>query len=473
MTKSLWGGRFEKEASAAVLAFNSAENIQLDVLLISYDIAGSLAHVIMLKEQKILKAGEAQAILDALLKIRSQYDKGLFALKPELEDVHMNVEAAVTQLTLHGKKMHTARSRNDQVILDTRLYMRDKILEIASAIVELQKAFAAAAKKNEIMPAYTHTRIAQPISTAFWADAYTCAFFRDLDRLFELYGRVNQNPLGACACSGTSWNINRNRTAQLLGFAKVQENALDVVSSRGELEAELLSILSLVMVKLSRLSEELIWFSEKGFVAIPEEFTTGSSIMPQKKNADVLELIRGRAGRVSGNWIHILTALKGLPSGYNSDSQETKKALMEGIETTRAGLAVAAAVVQGLQFNEKTMIESLQKNFAQATRLADLLAQKGMPFREAHAATGQLVRLCENQGKILEELSPSEIKNVLKDIPLSPENLKSALKIQPMHVALSLKEIEAYEKKIHAQQQELKSVYVRLYIMAGSKNPER
>src|SRR5512143_482887 len=307
MKKMLWGGRFEKGPARETLEFNSAENISLDAGLVAYDILGSLAHVRMLYKQEILSTAEYESLRDALRALLAQSQGGGFRLDPALEDVHMNVESAVTKMTPSGKKMHTARSRNDQVLLDMRLYMRDRILAMLLAIGRLQEAFAKLSEKDGPMVAYTHTRVAQPITISFWCDAWSRSFARDSARLKEAYRRVNMNPLGACAVAGTGWNIDRSETAALLAFDGVQENELDTVSSRGECEAEVLSALSLAMCKLSRLSEELIWLSEKGLLDLSEEHTTGSSIMPNKKNPDTLELIRGRAGRVYGNLTHCLT----------------------------------------------------------------------------------------------------------------------------------------------------------------------
>jgi argininosuccinate lyase len=409
----LWGGRFSEVPSAGTLEFNSAENIRLDRVLIPYDILGSLAHVRMLCSQGILTVAEHRSISAALKASYCDWKKGRFSLKPELEDVHMNVETAVTSVTAAGKKMHTARSRNDQVLLDMRLYLRDEALSILSSISSLQSALAALSKKDGPMVAYTHTRIAQPITVSFWCEGWVRSFDRDMERIISAYSRINQNPLGACAVAGTSWKINRDETAKLLAFNSVQENELDAISSRGECETELLSVLSVIMCKLSRMSGELIWLSEKGLVMLSEKHTTGSSIMPNKKNPDVLELVRGRAGRVYGNLSHCLVALKGLPSGYNSDMQETKYAVMEGIATTAASLAAMKEVVSGISFDEKKVHEELDRGFAQATGIADYLAMHGVPFREAHEKSGRLVKYCEKKHVTLPMLGSEEASKVL------------------------------------------------------------
>ncbi|MFH0885123.1 MAG: argininosuccinate lyase [Candidatus Micrarchaeota archaeon] len=420
MKKMLWGGRFTKEPSSDIIEFNSGENAELDSELIPYDILGSLAHARMLYEQEILSTAEYEAINKALRSVYSQWERGIFRLKKEFEDVHMNVEIAVTKATPAGKKLHTARSRNDQVLLDMRMYMRDGILGLLDAIESLQEAFVELGETDGPMAAYTHTRVAQPITVSFWCESWVESLKRDKKRLIEAYSRVNQNPLGACAVAGTAWKIDRKKTAVLLGFEGVQENELDTISSRGECEAELLAICSIIACKLSRLSEEAIWLSQKGLIGIAEEFTTGSSIMPNKKNPDALELIRGRSGRVYGTLVHALTALKGTLGGYNSDMQETKYALMSGLETARSCLETAAIIVRGISFNEDAISRELDQGFSQATEIADYLAMGGVPFREAHEKAGNLVRHCEKSGSTISTLDNREASKVLgKNI--SPE----------------------------------------------------
>lgn len=409
----LWGGRFGKEPADVTLEFNSSENIELDKMLVPYDILGSIAHVKMLEQQKILTTEEAKHILASLRGIYKRWQAGSFELKKDFEDVHMNVEHEVTLATPAGKKMHTARSRNDQVLLDMRLYMRDEILKTISSMETLQASFAYISKKDGPMVGYTHTRVAQPITLSFWCQGWFSSLSRDMERLLDACKRVNQNPLGACAIAGTSWKIDRAYTTRVLGFDSLQENELDAISSRGECETELLAVLSILMCKLSRLAEELIWLSEKGLLSIPDEFATGSSIMPNKKNPDVLELVRGRTGRVYGNLNHCLVALKGLVSGYNSDMQETKFAVISGIETTKAALATMALVVKGLEFNRTKIEEELDGGFAQATEIADYLAMGGLPFREAHWRSGNMVKTCEKEGKTISMLSLAEAEKML------------------------------------------------------------
>ena len=413
MKKMLWGGRFEKEPSKETLEFNSYENISLDERLVAYDVLGSLAHVRMLYRQEIISTSDFEGISGALRTVLGQAEAGAFRLDPSLEDVHMNIESAVSRLTPSGKKMHTARSRNDQVLLDMRLYMRDEVLAVILGLIRLQEAFSKAVRKDGPMVAYTHTRVAQPMTVSFWCDGWAQSFGRDIERLEDAYSRVNRNPLGACAVAGTAWKIDRKLTAELLAFGSVQDNELDTITSRGECEAELLSCLSIVMCKLSRLSEELIWLSEKGLVAISEEHTTGSSIMPNKKNPDVLELVRGRSGRVYGNLMHCLSSLKGLVSGYNSDMQETKFAIMGGFDTATASIRAFTMVLEGASFDSKEIEKELDAGFAQATEIADFLAMGGMPFRDAHAKAGELVRYCEKTGKRISELEADDARKIL------------------------------------------------------------
>ncbi len=407
----MWKGRFSKDPEKGVLEFNSAENIVLDQKLVRYDILGSIAHVRMLAKQGIVKADEAEELIKALKEILQGWESGSFKLEPDLEDVHMNIESAVSEKTPHGKRIHTARSRNDQVLLDMRMYMRDGILEVAHGIEELQKACAGLG--DGPMVGYTHTRVAQPITVSFWADAVVQGLQRDMERLMGCFGRVNSNPLGAGALAGTGWDIDRGYTAGLLGFDSIQENELDTISSRGEMEAELLSHLSILMARLSGLAEEFIWLSEKGLVELPDELCTGSSMMPNKKNPDLLELVRGRTGRVYSSLTHVLSVKKGLISGYHSDMQETKYAVMQGIDTVRAALGIMALVMENISFNSDKIAHELDEGFSQATEIADYLAMQGVPFREAHERAGRLVKVCEAKETIISKLPKGEAEGAL------------------------------------------------------------
>ncbi len=458
MKKMLWGGRFGKPPAREAIEFNSSENISLDARLAEYDVLGSLAHVRMLYGREILSTREFEEISSALRSVLAQVQAGGFVLKPELEDIHMNVEAAVTAITPSGKKMHTARSRNDQVLLDMRLYLRDHALQTIDSLIRLQEAFAALSKQDGPMVAYTHTRVAQPITVSFWCDGWARSFGRDIDRLHGAYERVNMNPLGACAIAGTGWKIDRKETASLLAFDSVQENEMDTISSRGECEAELLSCLCLIMVKLSRLSEELIWLSEKGLLSLAEGHTTGSSIMPNKKNPDMLELVRGRSGRVFGDLSHCLVSLKGLISGYHSDMQETKQAAMSGFDTAESCIRAVELVLGGVRFEREAILEELEGGFAQATEIADRLAMRGMPFREAHEKTGALVKSCEKAGKTLSQLDEAEASAALGvalgkdewDKMRSLERGRLRRKVEASDGSFAKKEIERIERAYEA-----------------------
>ncbi|MBD3210909.1 argininosuccinate lyase [Candidatus Micrarchaeota archaeon] len=399
----LWGGRFSKSPDRDILEYNSAENTRLDLRLVPYDIAGSIAHVMMLEKQGILRKKESSEITRALKGLFNKWKTSGLGLDPEIEDVHTYIERAVSRKTEHGKKMHTARSRNDQVLADMRMYMRDMVLELNKKLFSLQKSFECLSKKDGPMAGYTHTRVAQPLTVSFWCDSYVQGLKRDAQRLEDCYRRINSNPLGACALAGTPWGIDRRHTARLLGFSNVQENELDAISSRGEAEAELLSALGITMARLSGLAEELIWLSQKNLLEIPEEYCTGSSIMPNKKNPDALELVRGRTSRVHSCLFHALSVKKGLIPGYHSDLQETKPAVMSGTETTLASISVMTKMVKKLKFNKKNIENELEQGFARATEIADTLAMQGMPFREAHRKAGMIVRECEEKGIVLSQ----------------------------------------------------------------------
>lgn len=399
----LWSGRFSKDPKKDVLTFNNSENILVDEKLVQYDIVGSIAHVKMLKKQEILKSDEAEEIIKALNELLTEWNAGKFKLDPSFEDVHMNVEIAVSKKTPCGKKMHTARSRNDQVNLDMRLYMRDGIDELVKALKKLQSAFSTQGKEMITIPAYTHTRVAQPITNKFYGDAYSTSFEKDIERLKQFYKRVNLNPLGACAIAGTKWGIDRDYVAKFLGFDGVEENALETISSRGELEAEFVFICSLIATQLSRIAEDIIWFSYIGLVEIPEEYCTGSSIMPNKMNPDVFELVRGRAGRIHGNLTTLLAIMKGTPTGHNADTQETKRAVIDSVETVLACVNISSEIIEKIKWNKKKGEELIRKGYARATELADKLVMEGTPFREAHEKVGELVKKLQQEGKYLED----------------------------------------------------------------------
>ncbi len=454
----LWGGRFEKLPNKIVFDYMNDEN---DSRLIKYDILGSIAHVKMLSKQNILKKNEADKIIKMLKHLLILHQKGKFQLKKELEDVHMNIENKVTKFTHYGKKMHIARSRNDQIAVDTRMYLRDELLSTASLIIKLQKSFKKLAKKDIAMPSYTHTRVAQPITTSFWCESYVQSFERDLERIFDVYARVNRNPLGACAISGTNWKIDRKYTSELLGFESVIENEMDAISSRGEIEAEILFLLSQLMAKLSRFAEEIIWFSESGIIELSDEYTTGSSIMPNKKNPDVLELMRGRTGRVYGNLIHLLTIQKGLMNGHNADTQETKFAVMSGLDIVKETLVVLIDIVPTFEFDEKKMIIEIKKGYANATELADLMVMNEIPFRDAHERIGKLVGQLIKQEKYLEDLEPKEINKIL-GTNLDIKLIENAISIKKERLSKKIKLNPKWGGKINVELDKIKKIFCTL-----------
>jgi argininosuccinate lyase len=411
MANKLWGGRFEKAAAEEMYSFLSAENVALDAALIKYDIEGSLAHVCMLGKQGMIAKKEAGAILAALAEVRKKSFDNKFSLDPALEDVHTNVEAAVTAITPEGKKMHTARSRNDQVGLDTRMYMREAINDVSAALLELQASLLELSKNDCAFPTYTHTQVAQPASLSFWCHAHWCEIERDLERLSQLYARVNTCPLGSGAVAGTTWNIDRQYTSKLLGFSAPTQNPMDSVGNRGELEAEMLSHMYLAMAHASKIATDIILLANKRIIILPDEYSTGSSMMPQKKNPDPFELVRGKASRMLGLYTHAAGLLKSVPSGYNLDSQESKYALMQGVKTAGQTFSILAHALPKLAFDKGKIALELEEGYACATELADLLAKKGVPFRSAHEVAGKLVKECIAKKKFLSALSAAEVSS--------------------------------------------------------------
>ncbi|WP_457677610.1 argininosuccinate lyase [Thermovibrio sp.] len=408
----LWGGRFKEETNNLVEEFT--ESVSFDKRLAPYDVAGSVAHVKMLEKQGILTSEEADRIVKGLNEILKEVERGEFEWKRELEDVHMNVEKRlIEKVGATGGKLHTGRSRNDQVATDLRLYVRKEIKEILELLKQLRKAFVKQAEENlgVIMPGYTHLQIAQPVLYSHHMLAYYQMFKRDAERFEDALKRVNVSPLGSAALAGTSYPLDREFTAKLLGFSSISRNSMDAVSDR-DFVAETIFDCAMVMMHLSRLSEELILWSsnEFNFIELPDAFCTGSSIMPQKKNPDVSELTRGKTGRVYGDLVAILTILKGLPLTYNRDLQEDKIPLFDAIDTVKISLKVNALIVEGMKPKRERMREQAGKGFSLATDVADYLAKKGLPFREAHRIVGELVAYCLDEGKDLTELSLEEFK---------------------------------------------------------------
>ncbi|WP_457755263.1 argininosuccinate lyase [Thermovibrio ammonificans] len=412
MEKKLWGGRFKESTNELVEQFT--ESVSYDKRLAPFDIAGSVAHVRMLAKQGILSKEEADRIVEGLHKVLEEVESGKFEWKTELEDVHMNVEKRLTELVGPvGGKLHTGRSRNDQVATDVRLYVRHEIEEVLKLLKELRRAFLKQAEEHidVVMPGYTHLQIAQPVLYSHHMLAYYHMFKRDEERFRDTLKRVNVSPLGSAALAGTSYPLDREFTAELLGFEGVTRNSMDAVSDR-DFVAETIFNCAMVMMHLSRLSEELIlWSTEEfSFIELPDAFCTGSSIMPQKKNPDVSELTRGKTGRVYGDLMAILTILKGLPLTYNRDLQEDKEPLFDALDTVKMALKVNALVVAGMKPKAERMREQARKGFSLATDLADYLAKKGMPFREAHRVVGELVAYCLDTGKELDQLTLEEFK---------------------------------------------------------------
>jgi argininosuccinate lyase len=407
----LWGGRFEKGASASAEAFGAS--LPFDVRLYAEDVLGSLAHCRMLARQGILPLDAAQRIAAGLGAVWQELAAGEVALDPAWEDVHTLVEGRLTaRVGEDAGRLHTARSRNDQVALDVRLFARAAVVEQVSALVAFQEALLdrARAYPDAVMPGYTHLQRAQPVLLAHHLLAHAARAERDVARLRDAYGRVNVLPLGAGALAGVPYPLDRAYVAALLGFDAVAGNSLDAVSDR-DFAVETVAALALVQTHLSQLGEEwVLWSSaEFGFAEIDEAYATGSSIMPQKRNPDMAELIRGKAGRVTGDLVTLLTILKGLPLAYNKDLQEDKEAFFDAVDTVRGCTSIAAEMVTTTRFRTERMRAAASADFSTATDLADHLAQRGVPFRTAHRVVGELVRHCQAEGRELPDLTLDEL----------------------------------------------------------------
>ncbi|HEY9849442.1 MAG TPA: argininosuccinate lyase [Leptolyngbyaceae cyanobacterium] len=408
-----WSQRFESALHPAIANFNAS--IGFDIELIEYDLTGSQAHAKMLAHTGIISSIEGEQIVAGLEKIRQEYREGKFNPGVDAEDVHFAVERRLTEIIGDvGKKLHTARSRNDQVGTDTRLYLRDRISQIRSQLREFQAVLLSIAETNveTLIPGYTHLQRAQPVSLAHHLLAYFEMLQRDWERLGEIDRRVNVSPLGAGALAGTTFPIDRHFTAKELHFGNVYANSLDAVSDR-DFAIEFLCAASLIMVHLSRLSEEVImWASEEfRFITLKDSCATGSSIMPQKKNPDVAELVRGKSGRVFGHLQAMLVLMKGLPLAYNKDLQEDKEALFDGVKTVKACLEAMTILFQeGIEFRKNRLAEAVAEDFSNATDVADYLAAKGVPFREAYNLVGKVVKTSIAGGKLLKDLTLEEWK---------------------------------------------------------------
>ncbi len=410
----LWGGRFRKETDDLVNDFNSS--IQFDCRLYREDIQGSLAHAAMLADCGIISREDEAAIRAGLEGILADIEAGKVEFTADNEDIHMNVEALLTErIGAAGKRLHTARSRNDQVAVDLRLYLHREIGEIVDQILDLQEAILAKAKEhqNTVMPGYTHLQRAQPISFAQHLLAYGAMLRRDVGRLLDCRARMNECPLGSGALAGTTYPIDRWETAKALGFTAPMDNSLDGVSDR-DYAIELLSALSVLMMHLSRFSEEIIlWCSwEFKFIELDDAYSTGSSIMPQKKNPDVAELVRGKTGRVYGHLMGLLTTMKGLPLAYNKDMQEDKEPVFDAVDTVKLCLPVFTGMIATMKVLPENMRRAASAGFINATDCADYLTKKGLPFRDAYTAVGNLVYYCTERGKGLEDLSLEELRQI-------------------------------------------------------------
>ncbi len=412
MSEKMWGGRFAVGTDSLVEAFTAS--IQVDRRLYVEDIRGSMAHARMLGRVGVLTEAEAEAIVTGLAQIRQEIAEERLPFVDALEDIHMHVESRLTEIIGEvGKKLHTGRSRNDQVATDLRLYTRGCLDELVQGLQHLQYVFIDLAEREveTILPGLTHMQVAQPVSFGHHCMAYVEMFHRDTQRLLDARRRVNVLPLGAAALAGTTFPIDRWDVARQLGFEAVAENSLDAVSDR-DFVMEVLSDLAILAVHLSRLSEELIlWMSAPfGFIDLPDGFCTGSSIMPQKKNPDVAEIIRGKSGRVIGDLVAILVLMKGQPLAYNRDNQEDKETLFDALDQMRASVEIMGRMLPGLQTRPDVMRAQAERGFATATDLADYLVRKGLPFRDAHAVVGRAVRLAQERHIGLEALPLADLQ---------------------------------------------------------------
>ena len=401
----LWEGRFTEPSAKSADDFN--QSLSFDYKLYWHDILASIAHVKMLGETQIIPKEEADTICDSLVNILADIEKGNLSIEGA-EDIHTFIEnELVKRIGVKGKRMHTARSRNDQVATDLRLYVKDSIVGVCNKLKALISTLLQIAENNiqYIMPGYTHLRRAQPVSVAQYVNAYSEMFLRDLERFTDCYKRTDVMPLGSCAMAGTDFPIDRKMTASLLSFSEISQNSIDAVSDR-DFVAEYIFCCSTVMAHLSRFCEDIILYStdEFGFIDISDAYSTGSSIMPQKKNPDIPELIRGKTGRVYGSLTAILTVIKGIPTSYNKDLQEDKEALFNAEETVLNCLGIFNELLQNISFDTRKMRFAAAGGFSTATDIADYLVQKGMAFRDAHAVTGQIVRHCIENHKTLDKL---------------------------------------------------------------------
>ena len=408
----IWSSRFSEKLDSTVNDFNSS--ISFDCVMYKQDIRGSIAHATMLGEQGIIPVEDAQKIIEGLKGIERDLESGALEIDHEAEDIHMFIEQVLTErIGDAGKRLHTARSRNDQVALDVRMYLAERTRSIRANVRALTGQLCDMAEEHieTVMPGYTHMQVAQPITLGHHLMAYAQMLRRDIDRLDDCLRRLDFMPLGSGALAGTTYPIDRRRVAELLGFSRITENSLDGVSDR-DFCIELNCAMSLIMTHLSRFSEEIvIWCSnEFKFIELSDAYSTGSSIMPQKKNPDITELVRGKTGRVNGNLVTLLTMMKGLPLAYNKDTQEDKQAIFDSLDTVELCLGVFAPMLKTMKVNKARMRQAAASGFINATDCADYLVRKGMPFRDAYRITGALVRRCVEEGRTLEALTLSELR---------------------------------------------------------------
>lgn len=425
----LWGGRFSKTTDEMINEFQAS--IDFDKRMYYEDIKGSIAHATMLKKCNIITEKDHEDIVNGLTAILNDIESGNFSFDIALEDIHMNIEKRLTErIGVAGGKLHTARSRNDQVALDTHMYVRKEVANIAKLLIELEESFVEMAQKNSdvIMPGYTHLQRAQPILFSHHMLAYFYMLNRDFARLEGVYDRADIMPLGAGALAGTTFPIDRHYVAEQLNFAQIYANSLDAVSDRDYI-LEFLSFASILMMHLSRISEEIIlWCSKEfSFIELDDAHCTGSSMMPQKKNPDVSELVRGKTGRVIGHLMAMLTTAKGLPLAYNKDLQEDKEGLFDTIDTVKFSLSVYAQMIKAMRVNKDKMLLATKEDFSNATDMADYLVKKGLPFRDAHEVAGKSVSYCIEQDKWLMDLTLEEFKQFS---PLFDEDILEEIKVE-------------------------------------------
>ena len=429
MADKMWAGRFSKELDERVNDFNSS--VSFDARMYKQDISGSIAHATMLGDTGIIDKCESEKIVEGLTGILNDIDGGKLLIDPNAEDIHMFVEQVLTErLGDTGKRLHTARSRNDQVALDIRMYLRDEILEIISMARELTETLCTIAEDNldTVMPGYTHLQRAQPITFAHHLMAYANMLVRDLGRLADTYKRMNVMPLGSGALASTTYPIDRRQVSAMLGFDDITQNSLDGVSDR-DFCIELCSALSILMMHLSRFSEEIVmWCSwEFKFIELDDAYSTGSSIMPQKKNPDITELIRGKTGRVYGDLNTLLVMMKGLPLAYNKDMQEDKEAIFDALDTVKLCIKTFIPMLATMKVNRENMRAAAAKGFINATDCADYLVKKGLPFRDAYKITGTLVAMCIERGTTLEELPLEDYRKLCDTFE---EDVYEAIKLE-------------------------------------------